>query len=1197
MVRYRSGVVAACLAIAAFLALAAVTPSAARADAVVSGTVTSSLSGQPIGGVEVAFYPWSGGAWSDTPSCFATSSTGYADYGQYSLSVSAGTYQVRFWTPYSYAILWWGGGAERNGAVSVDLADGDQRTLDGALRPAPATVVGDTKDYDGTAVPNITVEFRRDSDGGLVGTTTSGADGHYSFTVDGLFDATAQLWTVLRVTFSDPSGRYAPYNGTCGASAGGTDYADSILVAPQPGEIKGTTTDLAGAPLAGIMVELFKTGGSYPLTSTTTDANGHYDVSGLPVAYATTYDVRLSDPSGVHQDHVVSALALAPGAVVRADWALPLRCRIAGQTPGLGVSVTLYGPDGAVIDSQQSDSAGNYSFDNLLPGSYRLGFDWPYSGPDGYFDVYYEDAETLAGAASIVLSADHRVATINQVMQPRCTLTGTVRGAGNRLTGIVVSLYAGDGTRIGQQTTDASGTYSFGDLRPGRYHLGFHDAAGVYPDLFAGPARTLADAPDLVVPWGEMPTLTTDIDLATAATPPVAVPDGPPDELTDQAFRPSGGYFYGMSMASGGNLLVVGAPGYPGVEYPGTGGVPSGTTYVYRLRQGIWRLDGVLNPPASSHAVYFGRSVATDGERIVVGAHFDGLAGGAVQPTSAAFVFAPAKSGWDLRSELDAPARDDPTGFYGSGGGYGSAVAIDGPTVAVGAPHVHVKGAAEGAVYLYDDSAGSFKLRRALRPATSGKAQFGPCFGSALALQGTTLATGAPGERKDAGQVYIFSGGTQDWSQTATFAAPGLGSGAELGAAVALEGDTLAVGAPGQDDGDGAVFVYRHNAGWALDSKLSAADGGGGDQFGWSVALAGERLAVGARDRGEEGYGGPGAGYLFAQGVIGWEQQAELLASDSQPDQYLGSSIALWHETVILGAFRDNQGCGSVRFFAPYVVDADSTLTVATPGALWNDHGIPGSVLSAALDSQPAHGSVEMHADGSFSYSPAKGYVGPDAFTYHANDGFLDGPSTTISISVRQPAALSTVATGVPSGWVTKPVTVSLAGSVTPLGPTPSVGQQQSTGLTTVYRLEAPDQGWTTADGPIRLNRQGISTYAYHSYDAAGNNDALATFRVMIDSGRPTAKVYPGTANRGHTMRIAYRVGDVSGITEAVTVKVLAGSKTVKKVVFHCKPANQKLTYVCRCGFAVGRYRVSVTAVNAAHTASRRPATATLVVH
>ena len=83
-----------------------------------------------------------------------------------------------------------------------------------------------------------------------------------------------------------------------------------------------------------------------------------------------------------------------------------------------------------------------------------------------------------------------------------------------------------------------------------------------------------------------------------------------------------------------------------------------------------------------------------------------------------------------------------------------------------------------------------------------------------------------------------------------------------------------------------------------------------------------------------------------------------------------------------------------------YSVNEGATLTAWWPGVLGNDSDPDGDTLSAGLVSGPAHGSLTLNGNGSFSYTPAAGYEGPDSFTYAASDGYLTSNTSTVSITV-----------------------------------------------------------------------------------------------------------------------------------------------------------------------------------------------------
>ncbi|MFG2621181.1 FG-GAP-like repeat-containing protein [Streptomyces sp. NPDC048507] len=81
-------------------------------------------------------------------------------------------------------------------------------------------------------------------------------------------------------------------------------------------------------------------------------------------------------------------------------------------------------------------------------------------------------------------------------------------------------------------------------------------------------------------------------------------------------------------------------------------------------------------------------------------------------------------------------------------------------------------------------------------------------------------------------------------------------------------------------------------------------------------------------------------------------------------------------------------------------VGSDSALTVGGSGVLGNDTDPDGSPLTAALVTGPAHGTLTLNANGSFTYQPAATYVGSDSFTYKATDGTVDSNVATVTLNV-----------------------------------------------------------------------------------------------------------------------------------------------------------------------------------------------------
>jgi hypothetical protein len=89
-----------------------------------------------------------------------------------------------------------------------------------------------------------------------------------------------------------------------------------------------------------------------------------------------------------------------------------------------------------------------------------------------------------------------------------------------------------------------------------------------------------------------------------------------------------------------------------------------------------------------------------------------------------------------------------------------------------------------------------------------------------------------------------------------------------------------------------------------------------------------------------------------------------------------------------------------------YTTDQDTLLSDVVPGVLGNDTDADGNTLTAVLVSNSAHGTLDLNANGSFSYAPAAGYYGTDSFTYKANDSKADSNIAVVTITVKQASAL-----------------------------------------------------------------------------------------------------------------------------------------------------------------------------------------------
>ena len=186
-------------------------------------------------------------------------------------------------------------------------------------------------------------------------------------------------------------------------------------------------------------------------------------------------------------------------------------------------------------------------------------------------------------------------------------------------------------------------------------------------------------------------------------------------------------------------------------------------------------------------------------------------------------------------------------------------------------------------------------------------------FGAALAVSGDTLIVGAPGTElpgaHNGGAAYIFQHQGKDWKEAARLLPNPLQANTGFGYAVALDGGTAVVGAryeynPDSGNGSGAAYVYsQRNGAWQLQARLAAIDGAPFDLFGDALALHGDWLAVGARAvDGPNSECNVGAVYIYRRSGQTWKLRARLAPGDAVAEDHFGQALALDSQYLFVGA-------------------------------------------------------------------------------------------------------------------------------------------------------------------------------------------------------------------------------------------------------------------------------------------------------
>ncbi len=370
-----------------------------------------------------------------------------------------------------------------------------------------------------------------------------------------------------------------------------------------------------------------------------------------------------------------------------------------------------------------------------------------------------------------------------------------------------------------------------------------------------------------------------------------------------------------------------------------------------------------------------GQAVAIDGNIAIAGVDRSDDAG---QRSGSAYVFN-ATTGEEL-FKLTASDADE-------GDVFGHSVALDGNTALISAGRNSDDGEFSGAAYLFDLTTGNelFKL-------TSSDAAAGDRFGHGIDISGNRAIVGSYHDDdlgNSSGSAYIFdvSTGTELMKLTASDGA----AGDQFGYWVAMSGNLAIVGSKYDDHAgtrSGSAYVFDVTTGEEL-FKLTASDAGAGDEFGYAVAIEGNTALVGAwhdNDAGDD------SGSVYVYDMTTGDELMKLTASDAAAGDYFGYAMGISNNTVVVGAYGDNNvGSNSGSTYVYDLTFGDELAIVTASDASWGDEfgtavGISGDVIVSGA----------LFADNSISFDVGQAYlynvssVLPPGADFN-DDGVVDG--------------------------------------------------------------------------------------------------------------------------------------------------------------------------------------------------------------
>ena len=373
---------------------------------------------------------------------------------------------------------------------------------------------------------------------------------------------------------------------------------------------------------------------------------------------------------------------------------------------------------------------------------------------------------------------------------------------------------------------------------------------------------------------------------------------------------------FGISVAVDGNTAVIGAYQDDHTDDDSNTIGNAGSAYVFTKVSGVWRQVAKLTASDGDTSDEFGYSVAVDGDTIVVGAHLDDHTDGdgdTDDDEGAAYVFTKPANGW---ADMTQTAKLTAFGAAASDE-FGISVAVDGDTIVVGA-HLddHTDGDGdtdddEGAAYVFTKPYTGWADSSETAKFIASDAAASDEFGISVAVHGDTAVIGAHQDDDNgdlSGSAYVFTKVSGVWSQKAKLIASDGAASDEFGISVAVHGDTVVVGARQDDTSNGAAYVFTEVSGvWKHVAKLTADDGAADDEFGISVAVEGDTVVIGAYQDDDNG-DLSGSAYVFTQDSAGgWRQREKLTASDGEAGDRYGYSVGVSGDTVVVGAYSDDR--------------------------------------------------------------------------------------------------------------------------------------------------------------------------------------------------------------------------------------------------------------------------------------------------
>ena len=237
---------------------------------------------------------------------------------------------------------------------------------------------------------------------------------------------------------------------------------------------------------------------------------------------------------------------------------------------------------------------------------------------------------------------------------------------------------------------------------------------------------------------------------------------------------------------------------------------------------------------------------------------------------------------------------------------FGWSVSLDNDTAIIGAYYDDDNGEHSGSAYVFIRNGTTWTEQEKLLPSDGTTMDY---FGYSVSVRGDTAIISAPldDDNGDAsGAAYVFVRSGTKWTQQAKLLSSDGMIQDNFGIRVFLDADTALIGASAANDVQGSAYVFiRNGTSWTQQAKLVASDGQSDDFFGWFVSLSGDTALIGAPGDSDDG-DSSGSAYVFIRMGTTWTQQAKLVASDGYTWDYFGYAVSVFGDIGVVTAPQDD---------------------------------------------------------------------------------------------------------------------------------------------------------------------------------------------------------------------------------------------------------------------------------------------------